>query len=68
MIHIGISKEQRLNSEHHHEAMISMTTSRKAKYWFHRPAYGVFDLRRGGSGGQEDVESVSGVSERDTED
>lgn len=45
MIDIGISKAQKIESEHHHEAMIKMTTSEKAKYWFRRKPYAAFDLR-----------------------
>ena len=44
MIHIGISRAQRIESEHHHEAMIKMTTSEKAKEWFRRKPY---EIKRG---------------------
>ena len=68
MIHIGISKTQKIESEHHHEAMIKMTTSEKAKAWFRRKPYAAFELRRGDTDGQENIESVSSISERDTKD
>lgn len=66
MIRIGISKEQRINSEHHHDAMIKMTTSERAKYWFHRKPYAAFELRRGDSGEQKNIKSISGISEGNT--
>ena len=65
MIHIGISKTQKIESEHHHEAMIKMTTSEKAKEWFRRKPY---EIKRGDSVGQENIESISSISERDTKD
>lgn len=49
MIHVGISKTQQLDSERHHEAMIKMTTSEKAKAWFRRKPY---DIKRGDAGGR----------------
>lgn len=36
-----------MDSEHHHEAMVKMTTSEKARYWFYRMPYATFDLKRG---------------------
>ena len=68
MIHIGISKTQQLDSERHHEAMIKMTTSEKAKAWFRRKPYAAFELRRGDTGGQENIKSVSSISEGNTKD
>ena len=68
MIHIGISKAQRIDSEHHHDAMIKMTTSEKAKAWFRRKPYAAFELRRGDAIGQENIESVSSINEGNTKD
>ena len=65
MIHIGISRAQRIESEHHHEAMIKMTTSEKAKEWFRRKPY---EIKRGDSVEQKNIESISSISERDTKD
>lgn len=47
-----------MDTERHHEAMIKMATSERAKKWFKRPAYEAFDLRRGDSGGQEDFDRI----------
>ena len=44
---IGVSKEQQINSEHHHSAMVNMQVSEKAKEWFRRKPYEI----RSGAGG-----------------
>ena len=67
MIHIGISKEHQIDTLRHHDAMEKMHTSEKAKYWFHRKPYAAFDLKRGDAGGQENIESVSCINERDSQ-
>lgn len=50
---MGISKEQRMNNESHHEAMVKMSTSERAKEIFRRKPY---EIKRGDAGGQEDTE------------
>ena len=47
---ISVLKEQQINSEHHHSAMVSMQVSEKAKEWFRRKPYEI----RSGAGGQKD--------------
>lgn len=46
---LKVSKEQRLNSDSHHDQMISEKPSERAKRWFRRPAYSI----RGDTGGQD---------------
>ena len=60
---IGVSKEQQINSEHHHSAMVNMQVSEKAKERFRRKPYEI----RSGAGGQENIKSVSSISEGNTE-
>jgi len=64
VIAIGISKAQKLETQHHHDAMVKMQSSDKAKEWFRRKPYEI----RSGAGGQENFESVSSVSEGNTKD
>lgn len=65
VIHIGISRAQQLDTERHHEAMIKMQTSDKAREWFKRKPY---EIKRGDSGGQENTKSISSISEGNTKD
>ena len=52
MIAIGISKAQKLETQHHHDAMVKMQSSDKAKEWFRRKPYEI----RSGAGGQSNYE------------
>lgn len=47
---ISVLKEQQINSEHHHSAMVNMQVSEKAKEWFRRKPYEI----RSGASGQKD--------------
>ena len=60
---ISVLKEQQINSEHHHSAMVNMQVSEKAKEWFRRKPYEI----RSGASGQEHIKSVSSITTRDSE-
>lgn len=60
---IDNSRERRIETEHHHDTMVKMETSESAKKWFKRKPYEI----RSGAGGQENIKSVSSISEGNTE-
>lgn len=55
---MAVPKEQRINSEHHHSAMVKLDSSENAKRWFKRKPYAAVDLRKGGSIEQNKTESI----------
>lgn len=52
---MGVSKEQRMNNESHHDAMVKMDISERAKEIFKRKPY---EIKRGDAGGQKDTERL----------
>ena len=58
--------ERQLDDKQEIESILKAPVKASAKYWFSRKPYTGFDLRRGDAGGQENIESVSSVTERNT--
>lgn len=56
-------KEQKNDDQIEYSKIVKETVNESAKKWFNRPAY---SIKGSGTGGQENIKSVSSISERDT--
>jgi len=59
--------ERQIDSRRDACRLLKVPIRQSARNWFNRKPYAQFDLRRGDSGGQENIESVSSTAEGDTE-
>jgi hypothetical protein len=56
-------KEKQNDDQIEYSRIVKETVSESARRCFNRPAY---NIKRSGTGGQENIKSVSSISERDT--
>ena len=59
---LSISKEQKLDTKSHHNAMSTMKPDRKAKEWFKRPPYSIKRSGASGTSGNDGERTEEGIS------